>query len=127
MTKIDEACRAVIERSEWVAITTAGPEGPHLVATWGDYIRELGIRDDLIVIPAGHYNKTEENLRHNPQVDLLFATRQVMGGYGPGQGCLVSGRAEFQAAGEVANAVKTHFSWARAALVVHVEKAALQL
>ena len=62
---------------------------PHVVATWGDYVRALDTKDnEVIVIPAGHYNITEENLKKNKRVELLIASRQVEGTYGPGQGLL---------------------------------------
>lgn len=31
---IEGACREVIEKSEWLAIATAGPGGPHTAACW---------------------------------------------------------------------------------------------
>jgi predicted pyridoxine 5'-phosphate oxidase superfamily flavin-nucleotide-binding protein len=72
---LDAAIREVIDKSEWVAIATVGPDGPHLAATWGDYVRALGVEGDVIVIPAGGLRKTETNLRANPRVELLFASR----------------------------------------------------
>jgi len=53
MANMDAAIREVIDKSEWVAIATVGPDGPHLAATWGDYVRALGVKDDVVVIPAG--------------------------------------------------------------------------
>ena len=38
MAKIDGIYREVTEKAEWIAIATTGPDGPHLVATWGDHI-----------------------------------------------------------------------------------------
>jgi hypothetical protein len=58
MATLDAAIREVIDKSEWVAIATVGPDGPHLAATWGDYVRALGVEDDVIVIPAGRLRKT---------------------------------------------------------------------
>ncbi len=127
MAKIDGAIREVIEKCEWVAIATAGPDGPHLAATWGDYVRALGIEEDRIVVPAGGLRKTEANLKANPRVELLFASRGVQRPQGAGQGCLLSGTAQMQASGPLFDAVKAKFSWARAALVVQVERAATQL
>ncbi len=88
MEKIGGVCQRSLEKSEWVSIATAGPEGPHLAATWGDYIRKLGIGDNVILIPAGYLHKTEANLKQKPRIELLFASRQVQGNYGPGRGCL---------------------------------------
>ena len=59
----DDKVKEVFEKTEVVCIATCGNDGPHLVATWGDYIRKIGIKDEgVIVIPAGGYRKTEENL-----------------------------------------------------------------
>ncbi len=127
MEKIAGICKDVVEKSECVSIATAGPEGPHLAATWGDYIRKLGISDNLILIPAGYLHKTEANLRHNPRIELLFATRQVQGTHGPGRGCLVTGTGELQTTGLAATKVKAQFPWARGVLIVTIESAVTQL
>jgi predicted pyridoxine 5'-phosphate oxidase superfamily flavin-nucleotide-binding protein len=127
MAKIEGVVREVIETCEWVAIATAGADGPHLAATWGDYIRALGVEDDVILIPAGGLRKTEANLKANPRIELLLASRQVQRPHGAGQGCVLSGTAELQASGPVMDKVKAQFPWARAALVVKVERASTQL
>ena len=57
--KIDAICKDVIDKTEWVAIATMGPDGPHVVATWGDYVRALGVQDDRLLIPVGHMHKTK--------------------------------------------------------------------
>ena len=101
---------------------------PHVVATWGDYVRALDTKDnEVIVIPAGHYNITEENLKKNNRVELLIASRQVEGTYGPGQGCCISGTGEVQTSGKFAQMAKSKFSWARGALVIKVEGVKAQL
>lgn len=125
---IEGDVRAVIETAEWVAIATTGPDGPHLAATWGDYVRALGLEGDLILIPAGRLRRTEANLTADPRVELLFASRHVAGSQGnPGQGCLLRGRAEMETEGQRFDAVRARFPWARAALVVTVEHAGTQL
>ena len=123
----DAAIREVIDKCEWVAVATVGPDGPHLAGTWGDYIRALGVRDDVILIPAGGLRKTEANLEANPRVELLLASRAVQRPQGQGQGCVLSGTAHLQASGPEADLVKSRFPWARGALVVKVEHAATQL
>jgi hypothetical protein len=127
MPRIQGDVRTVIDQSEWVAIATTGPDGPHLAATWGDYVRSLGVEGDLILIPAGRLHRTEANIAADPRVELLFASRQVQRSGGSGQGCLLRGTAEFQAVGPAADAVKARFPWARGALVVHVQDATTQL
>lgn len=127
MAKIEGEILTVIERSEWVAIATVGPDGPHLSATWGDYIRALGIKDDTVLVPAGGLRKTRANIAANPRVEMMFASRDIPRSGGKGQGCVLAGRAEFVQAGPAFDAVKAQFAWARGALVVHVDRASTQL
>ncbi len=127
MAHIDGAIREVLDKCEWVAIATAGPDGPHLAATWGDYIRALGVENDRVMIPAGGLRRTEANLKTNSRVELLLATRQVQRPQGTGQGCVLSGRGELQTAGALMDLTKARFPWARGVLVVQVERAATQL
>src|SRR5512133_3235176 len=127
MTKIDGNCRDVCEATEFVTIVTTGDDGPHVVGNWGDYMRTLGIGTDTIVLPAGRYRQTEQNLARNNRVQLLVASRTVPGTRSPGQGYLIAGTAEIVGSGEIADAVKSKFPWARGALVVHVEEVTAQL
>jgi len=123
MAKMDAKSREVLDRAEWVTIATWSDRGPHLVGTWGDYVREMGIRDDeVIVIPAGGYRTTEENLKKNDCVVLLVASKQVQGTNSMGQGYRITGRGELQTEGRLAEEVKAKFSWARGALVVRMEE-----
>lgn len=128
MVKIEGKYKELMDKTEWIAIATCGENGPHVVATWGDYMRALATKDDeVIVIPAGHYNITEENLKKNNRVELLIASKQVEGNYGPGQGCCISGKGEIQTSGNFAQMAKSKFSWARGALVINVEGVKTQL
>ncbi len=127
MTKIEGNCRDVCEASEFVTIVTTGNDGPHVVGNWGDYMRALGIGADTIVLPAGRYRQTEQNLRKNNRVQLLVASRKVQGTRSPGQGYLIVGTAAIVSSGEIADAVKAKFTWARGALVIHVEAVTAQL
>ena len=127
MAKIEGVFREVCEATEFIAIITSGDDGPHVVGNWGHYMRALGIKDDVIVLPAGRYRKTEENLRKNNRVQLLVASKAVQGTRSPGQGCLLSGTAEILSSGEAFDAVKAKFPWARGALVIRVLEAATQL
>lgn len=127
MAKIEGACRQVCEATEFVAIVTNGEDGAHVVGNWGDYMRKLGIRDDVIVFPAGRYHKTEENLRKDNRIQLMVASKTVQGTRSPGQGCVISGTAEIVASGEAFDAVKAQFSWARGALVIKVRDVTTQL
>jgi Pyridoxamine 5'-phosphate oxidase len=127
MAKIDGICKEVLEKAEWIAIATTGPDGPHLVATWGDHVRALGIGDSTLLIPVGLMHKTEANVKRDNRMELICGTRQVEGAHGPGKGCGIIGKAEFQTAGPHFDVIKAKFKWARAALVVNVEEAKPQL
>ena len=127
MIKIEGICRDLCEATEFVAIVTMGDDGPHVVGNWGDYMRVLGIKGDTIVFPAGRYRETEKNLINNNGIQLLIASKKVQGTRSPGQGCLIVGRGEILSSGEIADAVKAKFPWARGALVIHVEDVKMQL
>ena len=127
MAKIEGNCRDVCEATEFVTIVTTGDDGPHVVGNWGDYMRALGIGADTIVFPAGRYHQTEQNLEKNNRIQLLVASRKVQGTRSPGQGYLIAGTAEIVGSGEIADAVKAKFPWARGALVIHVEEVTAQL
>ena len=127
MAKIEGNCREVCDATEFVTVVTSGEDGPHVVANWGDYMRALGIGADTLVFPAGRYRQTEQNLLKDRRVQLLVASRRVQGSRGPGQGYLITGTAEIVASGEIADAVKAKFPWARGAMVVHVADVKAQL
>lgn len=122
MTKIEGVCREVIEKSEWVAIATAGPDGPHLAACWSHNVRASGFEGEVLLFPAGGYRQTEENLKRDSRVELLFASRQVQRPDGQGQGCSILGKGELQTSGPRADAIKAKFPWARGVLVVTIEQ-----
>ena len=126
MAVIEGVVKEVLNRTEWVAIVTSA-EKSHLVGTWGDYIRELDIGEDRIVIPAGHYEKTEENLRSNNKIQLLIASKGVKGSHGPGQGCIIEGEGKIETDGEIVEKVRERFEWARGALIIEVKVAKTQL
>lgn len=123
MGKLDKTCMEVLEKTEWAAIVTWSEGSPHVVGTWGDYIRKAGVIDDeIILIPAGQYHKTEENLKKNKNLQLLVASRKVEGSYGPGQGTVIHGEGEIQTEGKFVSQVKEKFSWVRGVLVVRVKE-----
>lgn len=126
MAKIEGTCREVCEATEFVAIITAGADGPHVVGHWGSYMF-LDIQEGLIAFPVGRYQKTEQNRHKNNRIQLLVASKKVQGTKSPGQRCLIAGTAEIVAAGKVVDAVRVKFPWARGALVVRVEQTSTQL
>jgi hypothetical protein len=121
MTRIEGICRDVLEKSEWVAIATTGPDGPHVVGCWSHDMRALGVEGDELFIPAGRYHQTEENLKRDPRVELLFASRQVARAGGQGQGFSILGVGELRTSGDAAEAVKVKFPWARGVLIVRMK------
>lgn len=125
--KIEGNCREVCEATEFVAIVTSGENGPHVVGNWGDYMRTLGVTEDTIILPAGHYRQTEQNIHKDNRVQLLVASKKVQGTRSVGQGYLITGTAEIISSGDVVDAVKAKFPWARGALVIHVEQVNAQL
>ncbi len=127
MAKIEGVFRDVCEATEFVTIVTSGDDGPHVVGNWGDYMRVLGIKGDIIVFPAGRYWQTEKDLRRNNRVQLLVASKKVQGTRSPGQGCLIIGTGEILSSGNIVDAVRAKFPWARGALVIHVEDVKTQL
>lgn len=127
MSKLDGVISDILDATEYLAIVTDGGNGPHLVGNWGDYLRALGTEGDTLVLPAGYYKQTEENLSRNSHVQVMAASRQVSGAHGPGQGCVLSGRGEVVTAGPFAEKAKAKFPWARGALLIHVEDAKTQL
>ena len=120
MNKIEGIYREVIEKSEWFAIATTGPDGPHLAASWTRYVLALGIDGDEILIPAGRYEKTGENLQHDPRVELLFVARDVRRSDGEGQGCTVIGTGELHTTGLKAESGRARFPWSRGVLTVKI-------
>ena len=124
MNILNATIKDVIEKTEVVAIATFGENGPHLVATWGDFIKSLDINDGkTIIIPVGGYHQTEKNLNDDNRIELLVGSKQVQGKNGPGTGYRLVGRAEITASGKFAELTKAKFPWARGALVIQVEKA----
>jgi hypothetical protein len=127
MKLLGGACREVLEATEFVAMVTAGPQGPHITATWGDYVRQLGFEDDRLVIPAGYYHEMEANLELDPDIQILVASRRVEGKLGPGQGFTLKGTGKIVTSGDDMDRVKALFPWARGALVVKIAEAVSHL
>jgi predicted pyridoxine 5'-phosphate oxidase superfamily flavin-nucleotide-binding protein len=127
VTLLAGTCREVLDETEVVAMVTEGPDGPHITATWGEYVRTLGIEEDRLVIPAGFYRQMEANLGRNPAIQILVASRKVQGNIGPGQGFTLKGTGRIVDSGPDMDRVKAHFDWARAALIVDITEAVAHL
>jgi hypothetical protein len=123
MNIFDKNVNDVLNKAEVVTIATFGKNGPHLVATWGDFIRALDIDDGkTIIIPVGGYHQTESNLNADDRVEQLIGSKQVQGKNGPGTGYRLFGHAKIIESGEFFESTKSKFPWARAALVIQVEE-----
>jgi len=118
---LPEALLEVLKKDGVVAIATLGPDGPHMVNTWNSYVR---VSDDgRLLIPAGYFHKTEANIAANNQVLVTLGSSKVKGLLGPGTGFLIKGTATFLKDGPDYDAMKSRFSWARAALSITVDSA----
>jgi response regulator receiver domain-containing protein len=117
----------ILRSTEFVTIVTSGNDGPYLVGNWGDHLRVLRhVADaDTIVLPAGRYRQTEQNLRKDSHITLMAASRHIHNMHG-GIACLLRGHGEIVTSGSTADAVKLKFPWARGALLIHVEEVSTQ-
>jgi hypothetical protein len=128
MAKIEGVCKEVLEKADWISVSTAGADGPHVAATWGDYIRKLGFpNDETILVPVSGFNTTQRNLALDNRIELLCATKLVPSVISLGRGCRIKGNGHVETSGPHFDAAKAAFSWARAVLVVKVEETHLQL
>jgi len=118
---IPEKLLEILKKDGVVAIATLGKGGPHMVNTWNSYIRVSP--EGRLLIPAGYMHKTEENIRHNPEVLITLGSSKVQGLHGAGAGFLIKGKAEFVTAGPDYDTLKSKFSWLRATLAVTIDTA----
>ena len=119
--EIPEKLLEVLKKDGVVAIATLGPDGPHMVNTWNNYIR---VSDDgRLLIPAGYYRKTEANIAANNKVLITLGSIKVQGRNGPGAGFLIKGTASFLTTGDDFDAMKSRFAWARAVLAISIDSA----
>lgn len=124
MSTLTKEIKEVIAKSELVTIVTMGADGPHVVATWGAFVAELDAGDgETLLIPAGGYQQTEQNLAADARVTLVAGSKQAPGKNGMGTGYRLSGTGRMETEGTLFEKVKAKFPWARAALVVTVKKA----
>lgn len=113
----------LIGKSEFAAIATIWKDRPHIVATWSEFISVVTRGDKkLLAIPAGGYTHTEENLKDNPHIQILFGSKNLEGKSGMGSGFRITGKGEVVTTGDTYDLVKSKFTWARGALVITVEK-----
>ncbi|HXV20541.1 MAG TPA: pyridoxamine 5'-phosphate oxidase family protein [Desulfuromonadales bacterium] len=118
---IPEKLQEILKTDGVVAIATLGKDGPHMVNTWNSYIRISP--EGRMLIPAGYMHKTEENIKHNPEVLITLGSSKVKGLHGTGAGFLIKGKAAFVTSGPDYDALKSTFSWLRATLTVTIDSA----
>ena len=118
---IPEKLLEILKKDGVVAIATLGKNGPHMVNTWNSYIRVSP--KERLLIPAGYMHKTEENIKHNPEVLITLGSSKVQGLHGTGAGFLIKGKAEFVTSGPDYDTLKSKFSWLRATLAVTIDSA----
>jgi len=118
---IPEKLQEILTKDGVVAIATLGKDGPHMVNTWNSYIRVSP--EGRLLIPAGYMHKTEQNIKHNPEVLITLGSSKVQGLHGAGAGFLIKGQAEFVTSGPDYDTLKAKFSWLRATLAVTIDSA----
>jgi len=118
---IPEKMLEILKTDGVVAIATLGKDGPHMVNTWNSYIRVSP--EGRLLIPAGYMHKTEENIKHNPEVLITLGSSKVQGLHGIGAGFLIKGKAEFVTSGPDYDTLKSKFSWLRATLAITIDSA----
>jgi len=118
---ISEKLLEILKKDGIVSIATLGNDGIHMVNTWNSYVKISP--EGRFLIPAGYMNKTEENIKHNPEVVITTASSKVKGLHGAGAGFLIKGKAEFVSSGPDYDILKEKFSWLRATLAVTIESA----
>ena len=128
MAKIEGVYKEIMDKADWIAVATAGVDGPHLAATWGDYVKKIGhVNDEMVLVPMGSFRATERNLLADNRVELLFASKLVPSAQSLGRGCRIRGKGSVETSGERFDAVKKAFPWARGVLVVTVEETQVQI
>lgn len=118
---IPEKLQEILKADGVVAIATLGKDGPHMVNTWNSYIRISP--EGRLLIPAGYMHKTEENIKHNPEVLITLGSSKVQGLHGAGAGFLIKGKAAFVTSGPDYDLLKSKFAWLRATLAVTIDSA----
>lgn len=115
---ITDRIREILTHEGPATFFTTGSDGSHLVATWNSQIQVLS--ENKLAVPAFRYYKTEENLKHSCQFQMIVASREVRKNHGKGGGYRLSGRIHFETSGTTYSLIKSKFDRARAALVLDV-------
>lgn len=83
-----------------VSVCSSSAEGKgHIANTWNKYL--IITEDEKILIPCFGFQKTEENVMHDPEIEVMIGSHEVQGKMGIGTGFLLKGTAEFQREGNM--------------------------
>lgn len=115
---IKEKVIEILKHEGPASFATYGTDGVHMAATWNSYIEISG--GDTLLIPAGHLTKTQRNVDEGSNVQMIVASKDVMGLQGKGAGFLLSGKAHFENQGDNFEKMKSRFKWVRAVMVFKV-------
>jgi hypothetical protein len=81
-----------------VSVCSSSKEGKgHIANTWNKYL--IVTREEKILIPCFGFRKTENNVKHDPELEVIVGSHEVQGKVGRGTGFLLKGTAEFQKQG----------------------------
>ncbi len=112
---LNEKIKEILAKEGAATFATIGNEGSHLAATWNSYITLL--ETDELLIPVGGLHETEQNVNLNNNVQMIVASKEVIGMHGPGAGFVLKGHAKFENSGRSFDQVKSRFPWARAVMI----------
>ena len=117
---LNEKIVNILKHEGPATFATYGTDGIHMAATWNSYIEVL--YNDTILIPAGYLNKTQRNIEAGSEVQMILASKDVMGLQGKGAGFLLKGHAKFEESGVNFDKLKSRFSWVRSAMVFKIKE-----
>lgn len=102
-----------------VSIVSNNGNEAHIANTWVSFVKLV---NNTLWIPVGGMNKTEEFLKKNDVLILSFCNREIPGTMYNGCGVHVKGNGKIKSEGEIFEAIKKEFDWARAVLVVDIKE-----
>jgi hypothetical protein len=117
---LNEKIIEILKHEGPATFATHGTDGIHLAATWNSYIETL--QNDTLLVPAGHLNKTQRNVEAGSELQMILASKDVVGLQGGGAGFLLKGKAKFEGEGENFDKIKSRFDWARSVMVFNVKE-----
>jgi hypothetical protein len=99
-----------------VSVCSSSADGKgHVANTWNKYL--IVTADERILIPCFGFRKTEENVSHDPEIEVIIGSHEVQGKMGLGTGFLLKGRAEFRKDGLLFEQIHDKCSFANRVLI----------